>query len=215
MTGDAGHDCVFPHAQPAAADEGHVCRRHLQWINDMLTQIAELYTLRGDVVLPGPGGGRHATPDGSPAPGRIEVMALSDPRNRDWHDDDDAVPDVPGTLYGYIRLIAEERNDQRLCDVPGDVPSLAGVLRRERHWIARQSWVDDYAADLHALHQVVARAVGVTMWPESIGPCPACQAKLFVTIGVDVVTCRHCRAEWTGVHLARLNLIHEKEGQKA
>jgi hypothetical protein len=48
-----------------------------------LREIEELFALTGCVLIPGPGGdGRGATRVDSPAPGRIEVMALTDPRAR-------------------------------------------------------------------------------------------------------------------------------------
>lgn len=206
-------DCVMPHNDHRPAKHGRICGRHFHHINDTLTQIEELYALRDDVLLPGPGGGeRHGTRIGSPAPGRIEVMALDDKRNRDWHDDAEAVPDVPGTLYGWIRLMAEERDDPKLGRVNGNLSTLIGVLKREKNWLAAFAGVDDYIADLDALHRHVATAIGDTRWPSPIGRCPNDQSKLFYDArGVDVVTCRRCKASWAGVHLDRLRLIFERE----
>jgi NADH pyrophosphatase NudC (nudix superfamily) len=86
------------------------------------------------------------------------------------------------------------------------------LLRRERRWIARQPWLDDYVAELAGLHRAVASAVGASMWPRPIGCCPNCGAPMYPTIGVDVASCRRCKSSWSGVALARLRLIHEQEG---
>jgi hypothetical protein len=207
-------DCVLTHPGHAEAYVGLLCRRHYHWISETLTQILELYVLRGIVLLPGPGGEeRQATRFGSPAPGRLAVMAISDKRNKEWRGDADAVPDVPGTLYGWIRLMAEERDDDDLADVNGDITTLIGVLKRERRWFATFAGVDDYVEDLGLLHRHVAAAVGDTMWPKPIGKCPNCRVALFNTIGVDEVTCRRCRSTWAGVALMRLRLIHEQEAK--
>lgn len=213
-------DCVIGHkGEHREAKYGLLCGRHFHGINDTLNEITELYAYRSIVLLPGPGnsGERHGTRDGSPAPGRVSVMALGDLRNgSDWHDDPDAVPSVIGSLYGWIRLMAEEREDAKLLRVEGTLSAVIGVLKREKHWLAAFSGVDDYIADLAALHRHVASAVGETMWPRSIGKCPNCAASLYVTPGVDAVTCRKCESEWRDrVSLARLQLIHEQDAAKA
>lgn len=212
-------DCVMPHPdQPhREAKFGLLCGRHFHGINDTLDEIATLYAYRAITLLPGPGGNeRHGTRFGSPAPGRVDIMALSDLRNgSDWIDDPDAVPSVIGSLYGWVRLMSEEREDRRLLHVEGTLAAVIGVLKREKHWLAAFSGVDDYIADLRALHRHVATAVGETMWPRPIGSCPNCQAKLYVTPGVEAVTCGKCGSEWGDrVALARLQLIHEQDAAK-
>jgi hypothetical protein len=102
---------------------GHACRRHYHWIAATLREIEELFALTGCVLIPGPGGdGRGATRVDSPAPGRIEVMALTDPRARAPLADDD-IPDLPGTLASWARMVVEElrlrrragRGCERVC----------------------------------------------------------------------------------------------------
>jgi hypothetical protein len=214
--------CVLGHPEPVEAFQGWLCRRHYHWLGGTLRQIEELFALTVEVLLPGPanGGERHGTRDGSPAPGRVIVMALSDKRARDWRDDPDAIPDVAGALDSWIRLIDEERLDDNgestlnLEGYNGTVSAAIRVLGRERHWMSQQAWVDDYAADLAALHRHVASAVGDSMWPRPVGRCPNDQAPLYNTIGVDEVTCRRCKYTWTGIALVRLRLIHEQDAAK-
>lgn len=207
-------DCILGHPDHAERFMGYICRRHYHWIDATLAQIAELFALLDDVLVPGPGGdGRSGTRVGSPAPGRVEVMALTDRRAKTPIDLDqpDDVPDLPGSLASWARLVAEERKIESTYYVTASVR----LLRHERRWIASQLWVDDYVTELAALHLAVARGVGDTMWPRSIGKCPNDAAPLYNTIGLDEVTCRKCHKTWTGVHLARLRLIHEQEGIRA
>ena len=206
-------DCVLGHADPSEAFIGFACRRHFGWIIATLSQIEELFALLPDVLLPGPGGGIHGTMFGSPAPGNVAVMALTDARAKTPIDLDsiEDVPDLPGTLASWARMVVEEL--ESADHLTGDVSQSVRVLRRERKWIAQQAWLDDYVFELGAVHRALARAVGDSMWPKPLGKCPRCGANLFNTIGLDEVHCRRCRSTWTGVHLARLMLIREQEAR--
>lgn len=207
-------DCVLGHQDPVEAFAGYACKRHFHWILDTLREIETLASLLDDVLLPGPSGDtRSGTRVGSPAPGSVAVMALTDPRAKtpiDLEGDDD-VPDMPGTLASWARLVVEER--ETTDQLTGDVSQSVRVLRRERGWIVQQAWVDDYAFELGAVHRAVARAVGDSMWPRPVGRCPNCRCPLFNTIGLDEITCRKCRTTWAGVALVRLRLIFEIEGR--
>lgn len=201
--------CILGHADPVKSEFGYACRRHYHWIDRTLQQIEELFALLDDVILPGPGGdGRSGTRVGSPAPGRVEVMAITDKRARAAIEPGD-IPDLPGTLASWARLVVEER--QTSDELTGHVAQSLRVLRRERMWIAGQDWLDDYAGEMAELHRAAARAVGDTMWPRPIGHCPNCGAPMYPTIGVDEAHCRRCKSTWTGIALARLRLIHEQE----
>lgn len=207
--------CILGHPEPVAREFGYACRRHYHWIDRTLQQIEELFALTDDVLLPGPSGDpRSGTRVGSPAPGNVGIMALTDGRARPVRqaadEDDDLIPDLPGTLASWTRLVIEER--ETTDEFYGTVSESVRILRRERLWIVQQEWLDDYAGELHDLHRAVSRAVGDTMWPKPIGKCPNCSAPIYPTIGVDEAHCRRCKASWTGVHVARLRLIHESEG---
>lgn len=213
-------DCILGHTDHAERFAGYACKRHYHWINDTLFQIAELFALLADVEahVAGPryGDERHASRDGSPAPGRVEVMALTDSRAKTPIDLDgeDDIPDLPGSLASWARIVVEERGIDPAV-IGSDVASSVKILRRERTWIARQAWLDDYVSELAALHRAVALAVGDSMWPRPIGKCPNDQAPLYYTAGLDEVTCRRCKATWAGVHLARLLLILERDREAA
>lgn len=222
-------DCILGHPDHAERFAGYACKRHYHWIDRTLQQIEELFALTDDVLVKVSsamsGDGRGGTQTGSPAPGRLDVIAFTDPRlvpraeHLNWYENSDGrgglesnggqVRDLPGSLAQWARMVVEERD--ATDELSGCVTESVRVLRRERHWIARQAWLDDYVAELAELHRDVARAVGDTMWPQPIGKCPNDQAPLYNTIGVDSVTCRRCKATWSGVHLARLRLIHEQD----
>ena len=226
-------DCVLDHGEHVERHVGLLCRRHYHWIDATLIQLEELFALRGAVVAPGSAGGdRVGAAVESSVPGRLGVMALTDRRAQFWREDDDAIPNVPGALESWLRLVEEERGvkllpfqravfavDRRGCVVPAaglvrwrlPLTVTIRLLRRERHWIAAQPWIDDYVSDLAELHLALARGIGDSMWPKPIGQCPNCRRKLYVTVGVDAVTCKRCKASWEGVHLARLRLMFEQE----
>ena len=218
-------DCILGHTDHTTREHGLACRRHFHWINDTLYQIGELFALIDDVIIPGPAGDqRHGTRAGSPAPGRVEVMALTDRRAKTPIDLDgeDDIPDLPGALESWARLEIEEQTEdgearraKLLAELDGTVACSIRVLRRDRAWIAQRDWLDDYVTELAALHRAVAFAVGDTMWPRSIGKCPSCGTPMYPEIGLDVATCRRCKASWAGPALARLRLIHEQDGVRA
>lgn len=216
-------DCILGHAEPVEAFVGSACRRHYGWILDTLREIETLAPLLPEVILPGTGVGiRGGTMVDSPAPGRIDVMAITDRRNRPlglpMTPDRNLVPST-GTLESNgedeIDIIAEVLG---WCQIVIDeLPTARGyglvMLRNERKWIAQQPWLDDYVESLAKVHRALARAVGDSLWPRPVGKCPNCQAPLFNTIGLDEIHCRRCRSTWAGVHLARLRLIHEQEAK--
>lgn len=243
--------CIMGHPEPAEREFGHLCRRHYHWIDRTLNEILELYALLPDVRQPvvGGGDGRSATRVGSPAPGRIEVMALTDKRvqgrnppmtyESNWNAstatlesngrEDDI--DFMGVLGGWMRMVEEEREiapaERAVGPTCADDPcrhiscmklrgyvsltTIVRMLRRDKLWIAQQPWADLFCEEIGDAHRALARAVGTNMWPEPIGKCPNCQRPLYNTIGLDEVTCRKCKASWSGIHLARLKLIHDQE----
>lgn len=204
-------DCVIEHLDHHERLVGLVCKRHYHWIDRTLGEILELFALLDDVVVPGPSSEeRHSSSVHSSAPGRLDVMALTDKRGIFYVDDPDAIPDIPGGVSSWARIVIEER-DLKDVVLDGTLTGAVKLLRRERHWIAAQAWIDDYATDLAFFHRKVAHGAGDSMWPKSIGPCPNCKRPLFNTVGVDRVDCRRCKSSWEGIALARLRLILEQE----
>lgn len=228
--------CAAPTCELCEGDRefGVICRRHYHWIDNTLTQIVELAAL---VPYHNPVGEqqRSGTPDGSPAPGNLDAMALTDRRNtsprpngdredmdhkRNWNgreleSNGADVPDVVGTLASHALVVAAERDPQPDGYHPNVMESVR-MLRKHRHWIAQQGWlVEAYAEDLELVHRQLAAVTRAGKWPESIGTCPNCGTRLYVTVGVDQISCRRCKAQWSGVDLVRLRLILEDQERGA
>ena len=211
MTDDADA-CILGHAEATPRFIGFACSRHYRWIDATLVQIEELFALRGLLVIPGSGSG-GIMPLGfeSAPPGRLDIMAITDRRAHGLTGADGEIPDLPGALTQWARMVVEEMAlDDELS---GIVAQSVRVLRRERKWIVQQPWVDLFAEEMGDLHRALARATGAGMWPQPIGHCPNCGAAMYPTIGVDEARCRRCRTTWRGRDLARLRLIHEQEAK--
>jgi hypothetical protein len=207
MTEPARPACAMPHDQPAEARHGLLCGRHWHGLLDMLRELGTLWALLPDTIEPAvgaDGSGRHGTSAGSPAPGRLEPMMVTDRRATaadEW-------PDVPGVIASWVAMIHEERGwDQ---PIPRDVTSLLRVLHRERHWITRQYWIDSLCVELADAHKALARACGTTRYAAPVATCPSCGGKVYPNpTGADDATCRRCGASWSGVHFARLLVISD------
>lgn len=116
-------DCVLEHADHHEREGGLICRKHYGWIARTLTAILDLYALLPEVIVPGPASGdRHSASVHSSAPGRLDVMALSDHRTNGVHyvDDPEALPSIPDALAAWVRLVLEERE----VESPGWTPAL-------------------------------------------------------------------------------------------
>lgn len=205
-------DCVFPHADHTPRYVGLICKRHYHWIDGTLEQILALYTLASVMPRGGESDHRGNGEVFAPAPGRLDVMALTDRRAKTPIDlEDGDIPDLPGTLATWAHETWLDRGDKAHAEPVWNVTTSITFLRRERHWIAQQPFLDDYTAELAYLHRWCATAAGDSMWPKPIGHCPTDRTPLFNTIGVDEVTCSKCKQTWSGVHLIRLRLMLEQE----
>jgi hypothetical protein len=214
-------DCALPHPDHADRYVGLLCRRHYAWIDRTLAEIETLYALLPSVMLPGPSGNeRRGTQTGSPAPGNLDAMCVTDrratvniPRAKlDKAVADDAfVPDVVGTLRDLVLRVGDER-DLDLSGYWGYLTQSVAVLRGQRHWLAAQDWVAEYCDDLAQLHRALAAATRAGLWPQPLGRCPNCDRPLYVTIGVDEITCSKCRASWHGAAFARLRFMLDRKG---
>jgi hypothetical protein len=221
--------CVLAHDKPTKRHVGLLCARHYHWLNNSLDQMVELYALLPYALLPGKSGDeeRHGTSVEAPAPGNLNVIALTERTQRGgersmravgdelWYELPDIPPLVP-MLESWCLLVIEERwhGSPTAPHLNGTLTGACNILRGQRHWLAEQPWIDDYTQTIAALHRALASAAGDTMWPKPIGKCPNCRASLYNTIGLDEVTCRKCGSAWTGVALMRLRLILEQEEAK-
>jgi hypothetical protein len=218
--------CVMPHPVRVKRYSGMLCGRHYHWLNNTIDEMVELFALLPDVLLPGAcAGGERVSGSGSfpPAPGSLDVLAITerrdntrgarDPGDQLWWEELDDVPRVIPELETWARMMFEERDmiGDKEPKLDGTFVTVTRVLRGFRVWIAQQLWVDEYADMLASLHRAIARAVGDSMWPKPIGKCPNCQTPLYITIGVDEVSCRKCKSAWSGVHYLRLRRILDQD----
>ena len=203
--------CVLPHGdEPRRRHVGLLCGRHYGELDGRLREIETLFALRDELLLPGPGGERVSGGGfGSPAPGRLSLMQVTDSRAGIEGDH----PDVARVLAFWAWEVASRR---RIAEtVTGDVSQSVRLLRRERKWIAAQLWVPRYAEALRTAHRALATASGASMWPEPVGKCSNCQSNLYNPMnGADEIVCRKCKSSWSGVHYLRLRLIFEQEKEQ-
>lgn len=210
-------DCVLDHAEHSERHVGLLCKRHYHWIDSTLSQILELFALTSPLPSLGWSNGDRTSSGeiDAAAPGRLDVLSLLDERSHRHRRDDDGIaigPEYPNILLvvgGWVQAVVEEREPDLADTIT--LTGMIALLRKHRHWIAQQPWIDDYTIELNDIHHAMAHGARDTMWPAPIGKCPNCGVSLYNTIGVDEVTCRKCRSVWAGIHLARLRLVHEQE----
>ena len=207
--------CVLPHPEPEDAAIGYLCRRHYNRIGQVLTQITELSALQ-PYLNPRSGESKMGGPTiHSPAPGNLHTAALTDRRARN---DGDDIPNPGEALYGWCRMV-EEENQAPLRS--GTIAGMCNYLHAHRHWIAQQSWCDDYAQDLDHLHRALAQGAGDTMWPKPVAACmtPGCGGEkptpLYNTIGVDSLSCPRCKRTYSGLDLVRLHVANDTSQREA
>ena len=119
--------CALPHPDgPRKRHTGLLCGRHYHEIDGRLTEIETLFALRDELIVPGVATGPAVSGGGfgSPAPGRIELMTVTDRRMAA----SDRFPDVPGVLGAWVARLFEERGWAPPDAPPGRVPRLAGPL---------------------------------------------------------------------------------------
>lgn len=203
---------------------GVLCRRCYSRIRERLEQIDEIYPMLAEVLVPAPKTkARMAYAMYAPgsAPGRLDVMALTDRRAGpaqqppSEHADPDEAPvyEVLSILGSWVARIDATRPQPELSANRRLIMNdLTTILRREQHWIAGQPWVDTFLGALELVQRELARATGAGMWPKPIGHCPNCQAPMEHHWETAMsATCRRCHTTWSGLALMRLRLIHEQE----
>jgi hypothetical protein len=209
--------CVAPrHAKPRQALDGLLlCRGHYTGLEAALTDILDLYALlpyqMAVLASKEPGGEKHVKQAHPPAPINLAAAALTDRRNSAAIEPGD-IPDVPGSLAGWVDNVAEERH--LTGTRPATVYGATRYLELHLAWIAAQPWVDEFDADMRVIRQALSAA---TKQPKvmPVGRCPVltddgeCGTPLYNNPHSDAIRCRTCRNEWSGHELIRLRLLQE------
>jgi hypothetical protein len=124
-------------------------------------------------------GGYQAKVIGSPAPGRIPVIHLTDHRRKPgWHGDDPRLVriieryGVAPLLESWVRVLAEELPEFPDLTEQATVRSEATTLVEHWTFIESQQWADDLAEDITKITCQVRAALGIR--PEYRPRCRHC-----------------------------------------
>lgn len=203
-----------------AVDGMLICSYHYDDLTVALDEIPELFSYLPLVLQPGTGArdasGIGTAPIEAPAPIRLDVVALADPRTT-IRGRGEGLRDVLGTLLTY----SDEVRELRGMDGPKEtrrfivspmgrvyitthlhvtVQSEAGVLKTNLAWLCRQEWIEDVYDDLRAIHKQLQHATGMSD-PDSVGDCyirrgdAICPGKVIPT--APGYRCTRCKARWT------------------
>lgn len=209
-------NCLLPHREPKTATTGtYLCPGHYRWMLAGLRDIVDSYALLPYFFAPG-----TAVDDGRqvkgkridpPAPVRLDVVALLDPRTMARYPGD-IVP-VLAMLESWARMVREER-DLDKPKAKATVSSEACLLLTHLDWIAEQAWVDELAKEMRDIKSALHAAIGDHA-PRPVGTCPVihpdngeCRGKLYQDrYGGMSVTCTKCGETWGETELRRLGLV--------
>lgn len=194
----------------------------------LVRKLAEIETYL-TIVNPNPvhiGQEPHAKGYESTPPLRLDVVAMLDPRTEingssgatyeDGidHDELDEIPNIGADLGGWYRVLVEEHPDwegARVGAWDGWALDVADVLRSRCDWVARQPWVDEFAADVGRVHSALRRAC-LDLPPDPVGECIAllsdgeCRGDVYATRDHDGVKCSRCGRLYYGNDLVRLHV---------
>lgn len=204
--------CVLPHRDPAEATHGLICgpcSNHLaNTLTELANQLPALALIHGTTTTTRDGIPAHRADP--PAPCRLDLIAITDPRTGMGTDGD--IIGILGVLHSWARIV---REDQHLTPPSGRATVMGelGCLTRHHGWIITQPWVDDYAAEIRACQRQLHHALGIA-GPTCVGRCPIdtddgpCAGRLVQDRwGGMGVQCTRCGARWGDTELRRLGAM--------
>ena len=185
--------CVGAHdTDPPLAHHGLLCGRCHGRLARALSDIATLYPLLEDLLIPGSvnGGGTRGKPGSRPACD-LDVADLRDARGT-----------VHAEVSGWARIVIEER---QLAARPLDVEQSARLLTIHLDWISEQPWVDEALVEIGDAAWMIRRVCHDLPEPP-IGTCPdvdprgqadVCGGPLRIHSDAQVsVVCARCGSQW-------------------
>jgi hypothetical protein len=169
--------CVLPHRDDAERqqDVGLLCRWHRNRLDSIVGEIASdlplllMIQVAGSAPKDSAPRTRHMKSSSPPAPADLEVLTLLDRRTSSVQypqllPQDNLPADMsrPGTpvlavIASWVLLLADER--PLTATLPSSAIGQLDLLRRHHDWIAAQSWVDDYLAEMTDLKRAISRAL--------------------------------------------------------
>ena len=203
-------------AQPQSAGEGiTVCEHHYRRYRDGIAEIVDLYALLPTMLdpstQPDTSGVRMKRTD-PPAPLRLDVVALLDPRTE--RADDDTSMYVLGELDRACAAIRARRGIAQ-PDTEQPVTAVQRLLAAHAAWCAQHDWFPGLYDIVMPVVAVMRSATGMTP-PKPVGRChlpgrydEKCGGAVHEIDGEGALECSRCRARWaTPQELARFDLIH-------
>lgn len=202
-------NCPLRHRTPAQPDDGYtLCRGHISNLSDRLYAIGLICGDLDDLLVTPPpqdGNDRRIIRTEAPAPCRLDVVDLRDPRS-----------DTPAIhLIGeWTRLVVAER---RLAATPTLPTSQVQLLLTNLDWLARHEVAADFASEIADVHYWLRQAAGLTP-PPPLFTCPVPDEQTGQPCGGGVrtqpytfgVRCTKCGETWDGtLELRRLGLVRE------
>lgn len=208
--------CPLPHQHPAQLDDGYtICRHHHTRLREDLTAAAlVLDDLHQLLLTPAPidGNDVRAAKTDPPAPCRLDILDLTDPRS-----------DTPAVhiLDCWTRFVTEER---RVLTAPHHQPGplqphigarQARWLTLHLDWLGRHGIANDAATELHDVWRWLRTAAGLAP-PPPLFTCPVihpdadteCGGPVYPSPYTFAVRCAACGETWDGqMALRRLGLV--------
>lgn len=199
--------CHLPHRSPADVEDGYqICRRHQTQMRENLAAIAAvLDDLDMLLVTPTPidANDVRAAKTDAPAPCRLDVLDLTDPRS-----------DTPAVhlVNCWVVFVAEERH---LATHPTRPPDQARWLTLHLDWLTRHPIVVDAYTELGDVWRWLRSAAGMAP-PKPVMACPVvhpdtdteCGGPVFPDPYTFAVRCVACGEVWDGnSELRRLGLV--------
>jgi len=193
--------CIGSHdTDPPLAHHGLLCSRCHGRLARALSDIAALYPLLEELLIPGSvnGGGTRGKPGSRPACD-LDVADLRDARGA-----------VHAEVSGWARIVIEER---QLAARPLDVEQAARLLTIHLDWISEQPWCDDALREIGDAAWMIRRVCHDLPEPP-IGTCPdvdprgqddVCGGPLRIQTGVEIsVVCARCNSTWSVADLPNI-----------
>ncbi|MEU6267678.1 hypothetical protein [Saccharopolyspora shandongensis] len=219
---DFAKQCVVTHCERAAHYSAWVCDACVLRVSEQLREIGELWLELDAAPAYGVGDGQpRARGKKRPAPGRLDVIAATDPRSVPYalgpDDVDGDVRSVPGTLRGLAEWITEEFvGVDVLSGVDVGVTDLVRYILIRLPQAACRQWFDELASDVAELHAQMLRLTGRGEAKTSLASCPACGGTLRY-VGekgsVLAVECGTCVRRYSGLELVELGQQKANERQ--
>lgn len=216
------------HAKPVDAVVGMLCGDHYATVREQLQDCMEMYAIVGEFLLPGStpedDGSKHTKKSTIPAPIRLEVLALRDPRNAtdlEWTYESNwdqakgrltgngsEIPTYHLWLDGWAEYVREYVTDPKPDRTDtGNTKWLQAHL----NWLAGDDQLPLFLKELRGAHRALMAGVGKSP-KRPLGYCyldfdgNECKGSIWLADDSKGARCGKCKVTWSGPELIRLRL---------